>query len=216
MIEYRHNNVSGIYMIRSCINGKIYIGSAKNLYLRKHIHVCQLRGEYHFNIHLQRHSNKYGAEKMMFFIIEYCDIDILVVREQYWIDILKPEFNIMPNAGSHLGFKYTDESKEKMRQVKLGKKASEETKRKMSEVRKGRKQTEEWKRKIKESRKLTQKETNLKISKANKGRKHTEEEKLKMREGCKNRVITGEWKHAISVSLKKYWDEKKRLELESV
>ncbi len=215
MIEYRHNKISGIYMIRSCMNGKIYIGSAKDLFLRMHVHKSQLNGKYHPNIHLQRHKNKYGINDLMFFLIEYCDLENIVEREQYWMDILKPEFNIMPRAGSHFGFKLSDESKEKIRQAKLGKKASGETKQKMSKAHKGRKIT--WGDKISKAQRNPSDEKRRKMSEAQKGKKHSEETKKNMSEAWKTRDMgydTEEYRKKLSESAKKAWVErKKKLEL---
>jgi hypothetical protein len=54
-------------------------------------------------------------------------------REQYYIDLFKPEYNILPTAGSSLGFKYTEESKTKMSECEAPhKNQSEETKAKIS------------------------------------------------------------------------------------
>jgi hypothetical protein len=37
-----------------------------------------------------------------------------IKREQYYLDLLKPEYNILKVAGSTLGFKYTENSRTKM------------------------------------------------------------------------------------------------------
>ena len=36
--------------------------------------------------------------------IFWCEQSELITREQYYIDLLKPEYNILPAAGSLLGF----------------------------------------------------------------------------------------------------------------
>ena len=36
-------------------------------------------------------------------ILEYCDPDMVIEREQYYIDTLKPEYNILKTAGSLKG-----------------------------------------------------------------------------------------------------------------
>lgn len=42
--------------------------------------------------------------------MEYCDINYVIDREQYYIDLLKPEYNMFTKAGSSLGFKYSPET----------------------------------------------------------------------------------------------------------
>jgi hypothetical protein len=48
-------------------------------------------------------------------IIEYCKEDICIEREQYYIDFLQPEYNILKIAGSSKGYKHTKEALEKIR-----------------------------------------------------------------------------------------------------
>jgi hypothetical protein len=43
-------------------------------------------------------------------ILEYCDPDKVVSREQYYIDLLKPQYNILKVAGSLVGFKHSEGS----------------------------------------------------------------------------------------------------------
>ena len=47
--------------------------------------------------------------------MEYCDKKETLLREQYYLDLLKPEYNILKKAGSPLGFKHSDEAKARMR-----------------------------------------------------------------------------------------------------
>lgn len=109
------NNASGIYQIQSKINGKIYIGSAVNFIARKKEHFHDLKNINHHSFKLQRHCNKYGENDLVFGIIEFCDKEKLIEREQYYIDILKPEFNIAKDAKSPmLGRNHTEETKSKI------------------------------------------------------------------------------------------------------
>jgi group I intron endonuclease len=43
-----------------------------------------------------------------------------IKREQYYIDILKPKYNILQTAGSSLGHKHTEETREKISAARLG------------------------------------------------------------------------------------------------
>ena len=58
---------------------------------------------------------KYGYGGFSLEILEYCDRDKVIEREQYYIDLLKPEYNILQTAGSSLGFKYSEDTKAKMK-----------------------------------------------------------------------------------------------------
>ena len=53
---------------------------------------------------------KYGYENFKLEILEYCKADELLVREQYYLDLIKPEYNILTNAYSLLGFKHSPEN----------------------------------------------------------------------------------------------------------
>lgn len=101
---------SGIYIIQSIHNNKQYVGSAINLKNRKGTHFTELKRNSHGNLYLQNHYNKYGKPDLWFGIIEFVrrlpneyddDFKIrLLATEQYYIDTLKPEFNICKIAGS--------------------------------------------------------------------------------------------------------------------
>lgn len=77
---------------------------------------------------------KYGHENFSLTILEYCDIEDVLEREQFYFDTLKPEYNVLPLAGSRGGYCHTAESKLKMSELRKGKLHSEETKAKLSEV----------------------------------------------------------------------------------
>jgi hypothetical protein len=48
-------------------------------------------------------------------IIEYCDPTIIIEREQYYLDNLRPEYNILKVAGSSYGRKLSKKTIEKIR-----------------------------------------------------------------------------------------------------
>jgi group I intron endonuclease len=43
---------------------------------------------------------KYGYSNFTLEILEYCDSSEVVTREQYYLDLFKPEYNILSTAGS--------------------------------------------------------------------------------------------------------------------
>ncbi|HEV8512294.1 MAG TPA: GIY-YIG nuclease family protein [Cyclobacteriaceae bacterium] len=105
---------SGIYKISSITHpDRVYIGSAKDLIIRLRTHLSQFRKGKHINYLLLGHIKKYGIEDLKFEIIEECSIDSLLIREQYFIDSLKPSFNICKKAGNTLGRKWTESARNK-------------------------------------------------------------------------------------------------------
>lgn len=100
LIELTDNikNESGIYCISNNIDNRFYIGSTKNFYVRKRFHFIELKGNYHNNQHLQRFYNKYGKDSLQFKVLEICPVNDLISKEQYYIDELKPQFNICKKA----------------------------------------------------------------------------------------------------------------------
>ena len=131
-----YKNKSGIYRIRSLVNDKVYIGSAVNIYNRWHHHKHYLVRGTHANSKLQRFVNKHGFDSLVFEVIELCDKEKLIGREQVFIDKEKPFFNVCQVAGNTLGVRPTEEArarlsasrKEKPTSGMLGKKHTKETK----------------------------------------------------------------------------------------
>lgn len=91
---YKNNVTSGIYCIQNKTNFKLYIGSSKNIYSRWAKHRSLLKYDKHENAYLQNTINKYGIDNFTFVLIETVKESNLTIREQYWIDTLKPSYNI--------------------------------------------------------------------------------------------------------------------------
>jgi hypothetical protein len=62
---------------------------------------------------------KHGFSNFKLEILEYCAISQALVREQYYMDNLKPEYNTAKVAGSTLGYKHSPETIAKMRAIVL-------------------------------------------------------------------------------------------------
>lgn len=75
---------------------------------------------------------KYGYSSFKLDILEYCDPSILIKREQYYLDSLNPEYNILKKAGSLTGFKHNEATIEVIRASKLGRNHSEDAKLKVA------------------------------------------------------------------------------------
>lgn len=158
-----------IYKIVNNKNNKLYIGSTINFHKRKAEHISGLKGNRHYNKHLQNAWNKYGESIFIFEVIEnISDVNTLAEREQYWMDFYKsyePDkgYNINKSATSSLGRPVTDETKNKIRMAHInserygenhhsyGKKLSTETKQKISETSKNRIATKETRKQLSES-----------------------------------------------------------------
>jgi group I intron endonuclease len=76
---------------------------------------------------------KNGYSNFKLEILEYCEADILIEREQYYLDLLKPEYNILKIAGSLKGFRHSEATKELMKIARKDRIISEETKLKLAE-----------------------------------------------------------------------------------
>lgn len=104
---------SGIYCWKNNLNGKIYIGSAKNLTKR----LSEYFNPRFLNKSLLTKNSKIyssllknGYSNFSLGILEYCKLDLLINKEQYYIDLMSPEYNILRIAGSMLGFKHSPET----------------------------------------------------------------------------------------------------------
>ncbi len=115
---------SGIYRWNNFITGASYVESAVNLSRRfrdyfslKFINKEILKN----NSAIYKALLKYGYSNFNLEILEYCDKISTIEREQYYIDNLKPEYNLCLIAGSSLGRITREETKLKLRNVWLNK-----------------------------------------------------------------------------------------------
>ena len=58
---------------------------------------------------------KYGYSNFMVEILEYCEPEDVISREQHYFDTLSPEYNILKVAGSRLGKKHSEETLTRLR-----------------------------------------------------------------------------------------------------
>lgn len=125
-------NLPGIYKICNIKNGKFYIGSSVNIRKRRTNHLYRLEAGNSSSPILQRAFNKYGRDNFEFSVLEFCDDGVLISREQYWIDLLSPQYNSIKNitVPPMSGRKHSKKSLIKM--SKSHSKASQSTKDKIS------------------------------------------------------------------------------------
>lgn len=122
-IIYKENKKkSGIYRWNNLITDKSYIGSSIYLYNRfsNYYSLAYLKNKVKKGSSIICNSLlKYGHYNFSIDILEYCEPSVLIKREQYYIDILKPEYNILKKAGSSLGYKHTKETLLKLKERRL-------------------------------------------------------------------------------------------------
>lgn len=129
---------SGVYRFTNLTNNKTYVGCAVNLKARLY---------QYFRVKDLLHAKcmpicsailKYKLNNFKLEILEYCNKEDCLRKENYYIDSLKPEYNILTGGFSRLGTKHTIEAKAKIRAARLGKKLSEVTKARISQSLKNR------------------------------------------------------------------------------
>lgn len=107
-----------IYIIKNVSSDKVYIGSSiHGLTKRKRCHITNLKNNKHHSIKLQRAWNKYGEDKFIFEIVETCNKEDILIKEQYWIDKCNSYtsgYNATPIAGNCLGREVKKETRLKI------------------------------------------------------------------------------------------------------
>lgn len=99
---------------------KSYVGSSVNIErrMRGYFSISFLETQIKVSkSYIYRSLLKYGYSNFSLEILEYCDPDkkVLINREQYYIDLLEPDYNLLKKAGSLLGFKHSEETIEKFK-----------------------------------------------------------------------------------------------------
>jgi group I intron endonuclease len=162
LTESKHK--AGIYLWTLLDSNTMYVGSSVNLYrrLKKYYSKANLSLNSQSKIHNALVHHGHSAFSLT--ILEYINVtnlaedqikNCLIQREQYYIDFIKPEYNILRVAGSLLGFKHSAdtilkfknrigeknpmfnkihsaETKLAMSQIQVGKSLSEETRLRLS------------------------------------------------------------------------------------
>jgi len=111
-----NRKLSGVYRWTNKINGKSYIGSSTNIgkRLTQYYNYTYISSSRH-NMLIYKAILKHGHSNFTLEIFEYCTPSEAVKREQHYLDLFKPEYNILPTAGSSLGYKHTEETLAKFR-----------------------------------------------------------------------------------------------------
>jgi group I intron endonuclease len=214
----------GIYKITNLIPNertvgcKVYVGSSANIKSRKYEHFRLLKNNKHINKHLQNSFNMYGLHNFKFELIKSIEKieDKKLLKEELlkWenleLDKYKKEdgtidhdrcYNFLPTAGSNLGIKVSQETKEKIsknnKRGMLGKICSKETRLKLSKAKKGntywlgKNHSEKSKKKMSKlhKNKIVSEETKNKLREVNLGKKQSEETVKKKVEKWRKKVV---------------------------
>ncbi len=90
---------AGVFQIKNTVNGKVLLGSSKNLNGPLNGHKFMLSIGHHTNKELQKEWNEYGQDKFVFEILEVVQVkddpnfsldDELTLLEEIWLDKLQP------------------------------------------------------------------------------------------------------------------------------
>lgn len=117
-------NKCGIYLWTNVLSNKKYVGSSVNLtgrfknYFNRAFLVSEITRN---NSYIYRALLKHGYSNFRLDILELCNKSNVIEREQFFLNNLELEYNILKVARSLTGFKHSEESKEKIRKSKTGK-----------------------------------------------------------------------------------------------
>jgi group I intron endonuclease len=144
-----------VYKLTNVVNGKVYIGKAKDPKARwsKHVSSARLkkRGQYFY---LQASINKYGPENFRLETIEILgSAEEAYARESYWIGVYKSNdnkfgMNLTTGGDGSVGHSLSKEARDKISKAQTGRKMSEVTRRAIVKANTGRVFSEEHKRRI--------------------------------------------------------------------
>ncbi len=146
---------AGIYVIGNMKNGKVYVGSARDLNARWRTHSWALRKGVHRNSHLQNAWNTHGSRAFSFFVMQLCHPDELQVREQAMMDLSKCTdrmigYNMAPMARSSKGTKASIQTRLLQSMQRKGRKVviTPEWREKLAAANRGKKLSEDHRRQI--------------------------------------------------------------------
>lgn len=125
-----NKNKPGVYCLVNVSNGHFYIGSSSNLSsrMRNYLNVAFLKNRKNVNMPIVNALLKYGSENFAMLIVEYTDLDVIIIRESHWITKLQPYYNVLKQGYSSLGYKHTEATKELLSDLAKNRTHSPETK----------------------------------------------------------------------------------------
>ena len=173
-LEQIPDNACGVYCLQCLANGKLYIGSSKNIRNRIQQHFSKLRKNKHDNPNLQQEFNSEGEDGFMAFVLKECNPTELLKFEQFYLNTQTGWYNVFKYADGSilpeevkkkislaqigntygigninaLGNKHTKEARRKISLANSKRRLSAETRRKISNKLSGRRLSSEHRKNI--------------------------------------------------------------------
>jgi group I intron endonuclease len=121
---------TGVYLFLNNINGHIYIGSSIHLAARmkNYLNTAFLKSKQNINMPIIKALLKYDQTNFSLLILEHVDVNVLTIRETFYITSVLPYYNILKQGYSSLGYKHTEETKQLLNKLAKNRIHSEKTK----------------------------------------------------------------------------------------
>lgn len=100
------DRLTGVYLITNKLNGKQYVGASVRINNRISNHMNRDAKRY-LHHPFYEDVRLYGSEGFSFEVLEICEKDKLLEREQFWYDVLKPEYNLVRPSECHFNSEAT-------------------------------------------------------------------------------------------------------------
>jgi len=186
-----------VYCIKNIINNKEYIGLTKRPLeqrWKQHIYESNKKDSWEWNTPLGNAIKKYGKDSFQVFVLEVCSSETELKLKE--IQLIKERkslasetgYNLTLGGDGRLGYKLSEETKQRIAQGNLGKVMSVDAREKMSVAAK--------------------KRCVGKLSPMD-GKKHTDDALKKISQSSKGRIFSEESRRKKSESLKAYHLNKK-------
>ena len=94
MIYGVKRNTCGVYQIKNKVNGKSYVGASTNVSSRFSNHLNRDARKYYWR-DFYKDILSYGKINFECILLEECKKEDLLEKEQYYYDLIKPEYNIV-------------------------------------------------------------------------------------------------------------------------
>lgn len=125
-----NKNKPGIYCIVNISNGHNYIGSSINLAnrMRNYLKISFLNKKRNIKMPIVNALLKYGSYNFLVLIIEYTDLDVIIIRETHLITKIQPYYNVLKQGYSFVCYRHTEATQELLSELAKNRTHSPETK----------------------------------------------------------------------------------------